>query len=327
MTNTPLALGNGNHAGYSNTQNGIAATLTIQNYAPMLPKRLWNPVADFTRSAVTDFAPLNGREASKVMGHLARLAIWTIDVACQPLQRDIVFNGRHIEAFISNGSIGLTEYGNRCRRSLLLRVASELANFDPLRRDSGKKPHTDSFAPYTAAEIVRFRSQGSTRSTALRRHNWTVLLSLAAGCALTTSEIVGLKVENVSISRDSVRVAIRGDRARTVVCLEAWEADIRELLSSPLVSDYLFVKAERPKIPPMYVTNFLRTVAHGGEQFTVERLRSTWMLGHLEAGTAPVAVMQMVGVKSFSTFERLIPYVTAPSPAAHTAMFRRAAHS
>jgi len=307
---------------YNHSSEEIADT--IQNYKPMLPKRLWNgDVENFTRSAVTDFAPTSKREASAAMSAVARLAIWSVHVACQPLERDVVFDGRQVDAFIARGSSGVNDEGTRSLRLRLLRIAAELVVFDPSRRDGRKQPKARPFAPYTTKEIVRFRSQGNTRSTPLRRHNWMTLLTLGAGCALSTSEIVGLRTDDVLLNDDAVRIAVRGDRARTVICLAEWEGDIRLLVSSPLVSTYLFVKTERPRTPPMYVTRFLDTAAKGGEKFTVERLRSTWMVGHLSAGTPAVPLVRMAGVKSFSTFERLFRYVAEPTPNDLTAVFRR----
>jgi integrase len=320
------AIENGVHNVYTNTQFSEDLAKTILNFRPMMPKRLWNDaVADFTRSAVTDFAPANPREASIAMSVVARLASWTAEVTCHPLERGIVFDGRQIEGFIARGATNPNAYGKRCLRSRLLRIAAELETFDPARRDAGKQPRAAVFAPYTAAEIVRFRSQGSTRSTELRRHNWMTLLSLGAGCALTTSEIVGLLLQDVEVGSDAIRIHVNGDRARTVVCLAVWEDELRQLLSAPLVGAHVFVKTERPRTPSTYVTRFLDTVAKGAEKFTVERLRSTWIVGYLQSGTDPIALMRALGVKSFSTFERLIPYVTMPADDGLTEMFRQEA--
>ncbi|TFC22083.1 hypothetical protein E3O55_18880 [Cryobacterium sp. MDB1-18-2] len=288
----------------------------------MIPKRLWDDVADFTRSAVADFAPTNCAEASKALTVISRLAVWTTETACLPLERNIVFSGRHIETFAARQMAGLSPVVARAERLRLLRIAGELHSFDPVRRDAGKKPRPNPFAPYSPAAMVRFRSQAATRSTALRRHNWMVLLALAAGCALTTTEIMHLKVEDVDSTGDGLTVTVRGASPRTVVCLADWEDDVTRLLGGPLVSDYLFVKAERPNNAVAYVTKFLNSTAKGGEFPTVERLRSTWIVGHLEARTPTVALAEALGVKTFSTFERLAPFVKTPDASDLRVLFR-----
>ncbi|MCU1447472.1 hypothetical protein, partial [Cryobacterium sp.] len=87
--------------------------------------------------------------------------------------------------------------------------------------------------------------------------------------------------------------------------------------------NHLFVKDFRPIHPTHYVTIFLTNASKGAEKFTVERLRSTWLVEHLKGGTEPFALMAAAGVKSFSTFERLAEYVPLPSGDRLTAMFRR----
>ncbi|TFC48933.1 hypothetical protein [Cryobacterium shii] len=301
---------------------GADVARTLQDFTPMIPKRLWNEVATFTRAAVTDFAPTTTAEASKAMTVVSRLAVWTTETACLPLEREIVFSGRHIEMFAARQMKHLTPVVARAERLRLLRIAGELQTFDPARRDAGKKPRPNPFAPYSPAALVRFRSQAATRSTALRRHNWLVLLSLAAGCALTTAEILQVKAEDLSTTELGVTVTVRGASPRTVVCLADWEANIRQLLAGPLVVDYLFVKDVRPNDAVAYVKKFLNSTSKGSEFPTVERLRSTWIVGHLDARTPIVALAQALGVKTFSTFERLAPYVKEAEPSELRTFFR-----
>ena len=102
-----LPIGNASHSVYTNRQNRESVNDRIKNFTPMMPKRLWNDaVAEFTRSAVTDFAPNTPAEARNCMTDVARLASWTNDVTCQPLERRIVFDGRQIDAFIARGLQG-----------------------------------------------------------------------------------------------------------------------------------------------------------------------------------------------------------------------------
>ena len=322
MTPVTPALVDSSHVDYSNPQLGADVAQTIEDFTPMIPKRLWDVVATFTRSAVADFAPANCAEASKALTVVSRLAVWTTETACLPLERNIVFSGRHIETFAARQMGGLSPVVARNERLRLLRIAGELHSFDPVRRDAGKKPRPNPFAPYSPAALVRFRSQAATRSTPLRRHNWMMLLSLAAGCALTTTEIVHLKANDVDTTEDGVTVTVTGASPRTVVCLAEWEDDIRHLLHAPLVVDYLFVKDVRPNDAVAYVKKFLNSTAKGSEFPTVERLRSTWIVGHLEARTPIVALAQALGVKTYTTFERLARFVTVPEVDELQALFR-----
>ncbi|QEE62452.1 phage integrase family protein [Salinibacterium sp. dk2585] len=326
---TPLGRGieHNNHAGYSNEQSSACVTHVIEDYTPMLPRRFWNDVAEFTRSATTDFAPRTEREARRVMSAVARLAIWTTDVACLPLERHIVFDGRHIDRYILHGAPTSNDYGLRRRRLQLMNVAAELHEFDEARRDAGATPPRQVYAPYTAAEVVRFRSQGSTRTTVLRRHNWMVLMALGAGCGLTTPEICGVTVTDINTASGTTRVSVGGKHARTVVCLAEWEEEIASLVTSTLVRDYLFVASTGLPRTAIQVKGFIHDAANGRERFTVERLRSTWIVGHLQHGVPPVELINALGMTTFATLQRFIPYIAGLDEEERTILFRREVRS
>jgi hypothetical protein len=54
----------------------------------------------------------------------------------------------------------------------------------------------------------------------------------------------------------------------------------------------------------------------------MERLRSTFTVKRLEAGTSPIHLLQMLGIKQFSTIERLLQFGVVPSVKDIAAVFR-----
>jgi len=297
----------------------------IRDFTPLAPSRFWNEeVQEFTRSATTAMQAKSEAHARNYMSAVSGLAIWTVNIACLPLERATVLSGRNIDAYIRRGVQDLSPVTLRNLRSRLLRVSAELVAYEPRRRDAGKKSRYENFVPYTPKELTRFRNQGTTRSTAVRRHNWMALLSLGAGCGLNTTEIVLLPTSAIESTEDGVRVTVAGKRPRTVVSLAAWEDDLRQVASSSLAEHFVFSKEERPTYPNAYVTRFLNTVANDGAAFQVERLRSTWIVNHIDAGTPVFALMHALGVKSLSTLERLEQYAAVASDDALTAAFRGA---
>lgn len=297
----------------------------IRDYTPLAPKRLWNEdVQKFTRDAVTAIAPVSENEASMYMRAIAGLAIWSVHIACQPLEQDVVFNGAHIDSYIRRGGLRMAPAQLRNLRLRLLRAASELSVYDPDRRDFGKSVASKGWEPYTPKEIIRIRSLGASRSTARRRHNWMTIVSLATGCALKTTEIIDLPVDAIRADADGVHVTVRGKRPRTVTCLASWEDDVKALIESPLVGDYVLIHAERPTNPALYIRQFQRAAARPEEHFQVERLRSTWIATHLQARTPVLPLMHALGAKSLSTIERLEQFIPVPDDAAIAAYFRLA---
>jgi site-specific recombinase XerD len=312
----------------------------IAKYQPETPSRLWNDaVQEFTRSAVTDFAPYNVVEAGKNMSAVAHLALWTTHVACHSLKRDVVFDDQNIDAYISSATKDKSADRRRLLRLRLLRIASELHDFDPARRERRRnlgRNTTGGYAPHSAAEIIRFRNQGATRSTAHRRHNWIVLLSLAAGCALRPAEIVYLRTDDIELADNHVAVHVKGERARTVICRAEWEDDIRAFMNNPaigkfpLIIDYVGKHAGqgdpltgRPVTPSAFIETLVKKAADDTDaRFSVERLRTTWIVAHLEEGTDLLALLRAIGDKSFSALTRVARYAHEPEADELITMFR-----
>jgi len=322
---------------YSYTTSSEEISEGIANYRPEAPPRLWNDaVQHFTRSAVTEFARPNVGEARKYMSAVAHLAMWTQSVACLSLERDIVFAGQNIDSFIAQGTLGKTDNRRRVLRLRLLRIAAELSEFEPERRELQKfSTNPDGEGPYAPSYVVRLRNQATTRSTAQRRHNWTVILALAAGCALMSSEIVHVRIDDIEVNDDCVRVRVRGKRARTVICGASWENDLRKAVQSPEVTNYLFIgnydrrdtrvgdfADQRPVSPSGFIDNFIRNAADEGATFTVGRLRATWIVDHLRRHTNLIALKTAIGDKGLKALVRLSEHLDTPTEPDLVAMFR-----
>lgn len=302
-----------------NDVNGV-----IRNYTPRTPKRFWNDdVQEFTRSAVTELDPKSETDARNYLGVITRLAIWTVNIACLPLRREVVFDAGNIDKFIHDRTKAHTAKYLDSMQFRLYRIGRELGAKVPPVGSNSRRPSSEAFGPYTAGEMVRFRNQGATRSTASRRHNWMALLALAAGCGLNSIEIMALPVSAIRFDADAVRVVVGGERPRTIVCLQVWEEDLRRLVSSPLADFYLISKAERPTFPHKFVQRYVNRAANDGQAFNLERLRSTWIVTHLNAGTPLFPLMQALGSKDIGTFARFERFVDAFIGDAHTAAFRQ----
>lgn len=304
----PAPLDGSSHSVYSNPQIAEGISEAIRIYTPAkMARHLWSEeMAEFTRTAVTDFGPPNRPEASAYMRALAHLVIHTVKVKCLPLERRIVFSGQNIDGFYAE--VLATKQSGPVIRLRLLRLAAELHVFDPERRDAGAKRTSKTHAPYTASQMIRLLSQGMTRSSPKRRHNWRMFVTLGAGCGLTAEEAVALTIDDIVVHPDHIAVEVGGKRPRQVICTAQWESELRELLSSALIVDYLIITTNRPKLPGSWASHYIWEASSWDSSFSMERLRSTFIVSHLEAGTSPIHLLRMLGVIQFSTIERLIPY-------------------
>jgi len=238
--------------------------------------------------------------------------MWSVEPGGLPLDRGIIFSAANRRRFIARG---YTSRGAESRVGfdyLLERLAADLLAFDPARPGIRAPRPAEPFAPYSPTEIVRLRSQTMTRSTALQRARWRALLTLGAGLALSAAEIMLAQVSDVEDRGDHLVMHVGGGK-RSVICLAEWESELRTLLIDPEVDSFLYPKVVRPQKPAFQAAQFIGIAANPGEGFKVERLRSTWIVAHIDAGTPLVPLMDALGVKSLSTLERLAPYFAQPS--------------
>ena len=176
--------------------------------------------------------------------------------------------------------------------------------------------------PYKPMEIVRLRSQGLTRSTAHQRHNWKALVALGVGCGTTSTEAAQVTVSDIVLHSGHVEVHVPGRRPRVVICSADWEDDLRAAVVGMVATDYLVLTTNRPTIGSAWVVGEIRRMSAWDTGFAMERLRSTFIVNHLEAGTSPVHLLRMLGVHKWSTIERLVGFANIPSVEDSAALLR-----
>ena len=300
--------GNGN---YNNQLLSDAVIQTIVRFTPKMSRQAWNGTAEFTRSAVTDFAPHHEREAQLILTAVARLTAWSVDVACLPLERTAIFHGGNVEAYIARGIPAGSKYTTATSRRLLMRVARELGAVDMGRVTSRPANRPRMMEPYSAKEIASFRSMAQNRSTEHRRHNWNTYLCLAGGCGLSTLEIPLIRRADIFATERWVSVHVAG---REVICSGLFENALRRAYASAHGGDYVFAietTLDR-RDHRNSVNHFLRSAANGEPVPSAGRLRATWIVNHLNAGTNVVAMMRALGITSMRPLEQYLPFVEPP---------------
>jgi len=288
-----------------------------------MPERLWEQVAEFTRSAVTDARPKDATQAGLALAAVARIAAWSIEVKGLRLERRIVFDTRNISAYIQFMAIRRGKATVKNRRALLLWLGRELAIPDLARGPISKASGSEMHEPYTPAEVVRFRTLAASRTTVLRQHNWWVLLTFGLGCGLSSSEIFYLSVGDVLHTEEGVRVRVRGHHPRTVICLAQWEEQVLRILSSPLIGSSLYVTGVTTRDPATVISSMLKKSSDGPNRFTVERLRATWLSQHVSSGVDLFVLLNQMGAANLRALDRFRPYAFSPPDSDVMSMMRR----
>lgn len=226
-----------------------------------------------------------------------------------------------VESYLAQRQIhgGLRDHSVSTYRSHFHRMA-RLLGVGGWEKDWSERVRQSPPKPYSEKDLSRLllaaRSVPS-RVVGPRAHAVT-LVCLAAGLSTPDLRSVG----PTSITRDkrdgSVLVRVEGSDPRTVVALDRY-AD--ELLDACTRIDTLLLAGNNPAKPSLVqpITEAMKKV--DGSGFSVQRLRSTWIVGHLERGVPLGNLTVAAGLRSPEALLRYAAFARA-TPELSRARFR-----
>lgn len=224
-----------------------------------------------------------------------------------PLTDDAVFDPYMVNRFVTHHLAGYNRASRNTIRARLRRVSEALLGDDAVGKFKalGK---ADAVRPYTLAEQASLESWSRAQTTAERRTSAAALLSLGFGAGLTGAEIIRLRLEDVRTDVDgSIVVDVAGENERSVPVLAAWDAGLRSRQTHMGGAGWAFRVDQRGDNINL-VTDFVSRTAPPLEVQT-RRMRATWLVSHLEAGTPLKSLLRVAGLKSAEALDRILPFV------------------
>lgn len=277
----------------------------------------WEIIGPFVREAAADVVDSVTYRTRPLIGVVGAYVHWCWQTAGIELERPIVFSVWQVEEFIASGAPKTWSTSTRGdHRSLLLRVCEALGGIEGGVRLSPLSK-ADPQAPYTPREVVRLCNWASTQTTAAKRQNAWVLLSLGLGAGLARGEVVLARPDDVVHDSEGVLVHVRGNRERAVPVLATWEGPLLASVARSEPGSYLFRPGRTAPVPSKnLVSEFTSRCSPITPSVNSHRLRGTWLVTHLSAGTPLPALIDAAGVSSLTPFERYLPFL-ADDEAAH----------
>ena len=154
-----------------------------------------------------------------------------------------------------------------------------------------------------------------------------VIIALGAGAGLTAVDLMVLNPEHVEDQGDKILIHVPGSNARTVPLIEQWEDLLRDALAEA-DPNLPFVLSTRGKFRyANAIADFLYTCNGVGIRPHCQRLRSTWFVDHLNAGTPVNVLLAAAGVTEVSTLGRYLKFLAPIDVDASTEFLRLGASS
>lgn len=280
-------------------------------FAPAVPPHLWLQIQDFVNDAVARCSDKTAYDDVDLRIAATKLTAWSRSVAGLPLEVDVIFRRDTVGNFIATGA---PEYRPAARgnlRSQLLRMSEVLLPQHRVRK-LRPLPPSDPTRPYTVQELAVLRVWAETESTTARIANANILLALGLGAGLTASEIGNVRVADLTVDDLGVVVHVDGDRTRNVPVLRAWDAALRARVKTLNPDRYVF-RENHGKFYPNLVSNFVARSHVIGPLPQTQRMRTTWVITHLERGTPVRSLMRAAGVESLEAFTRYVEFLAPPT--------------
>ncbi|WP_282701165.1 hypothetical protein [Streptomyces sp. CC219B] len=284
----------------------------IEHYRPQLPAPVWERIAGDCRRAVARAKPKDAKQARDWMGALAHASAYA-DACGRSTKPEHLLTPEAIEWYLATGC-ALSDASRGNRRGRLNQLRRALLGPDLITGNPSAYSGSDPAKPYSPAEQSRLFAAARFQPTTELRYGFLTLLSLGFGCALDSPEIISLRTHDVRVAPNGeVAVAVRGRRARIVLCRTSWATVLAEATTWATASGqvrYLF----RPNgyaRNTNTVTNFIaRTKSSPGTpQLVMGRARATWLVAAIEARMYLPTLMAAAGLTTLRSIDRVMPHV------------------
>lgn len=289
----------------------------IDAFAPKIDPADWALIETFVRDAVRDAEPDRYTTAQPWLSAVAQFVQWSVKVECLDLDRETIFHPANIFDFVAQRK-ARSDAANGTVRSILLRISARLIG-EHEGASEDRRAYNGSIGkkPYTAAEKIGLRSFIHGQRTEHRRLNLEVVVAFAAGAGLTAVEILKLTPEHVDDRGDLILVHAPGPKARTVPVLAEWEDLTREVMRQAEPEGFLVLRTYVKYRSGNAIADFLWGCNGDGVRPHCQRLRSTWLVDHLNASTPVDLLLPVAGVSQISALQRYLPFIEKRSVADH----------
>jgi hypothetical protein len=221
------------------------------------------------------------------------------------LDREVILDPDSVERFVEVALAG--ERSAATYRSTLRRVAPLLTSAAPWEPRPASLGRQALVAPYSEVDVKILCEDAALQPTEARRRAALGLLALGLGAGLDGRWVAKVRATDVLKRGRFVIVSVGEPAARSVVVRAKWEHTVLELASSA-GGGFLLGGDSVSSNRTSHLTDSL-VVPTGHPRLVPARLRSTWLLEHLLAGTRLPELCRAAGLKRLNACSDLIEHM------------------
>jgi integrase len=271
-----------------------------------------SPPGEDTAGAGLGMLPA-GRVTGPALRGLSRFA----DTRGVPASRECLLDYDVIEAFCVAGLPGARPSTKGTYRSALYRLAE--AAHGPAGQRATPFPGAKAPPPYSRAERAELAAVAAAQRGPAKRASALALVVFGIGAGLRPGELVALRGGDVFRHGRQVMVRVSGPSARVVPVTSRYAGRAWELARGA-GSGFVFRPGPAGRSYKNFITNFARGLAAdpAAPALSMRRARSTFICGHLAAGTPVPVLLAVTGIAeagSLARYARHVPGISSSTGA------------
>lgn len=282
------------------TVAGAVTVVTVPAYRPKLPEDVWRAVRPYVLDLAERAEPKVIYKREDLLPALSRLAAYAFRVG-YPLEDSYVLDPFSIDQFVLHHLDGYNRASRNTMRARIRRVSEAMlgpdaaATFVALGKAQASRP-------YSTDEVVGLHAWARHQPSAERSSSALALLALGFGAGLTGAEIVSLRLETIEPGDGGLSVNLPH---RRVPIIEEWQSALQQRIDFKDGHGWAFRSEQRGGNANL-ISDFVSRA--GSVPLQTRRMRATWVVHHLDAGTAVRRLLTMAGMSSAEALDRYIPF-------------------
>lgn len=272
-------------------------------------------VAAFVRTVALLLEPQSSYSTSRLTIVLGKYVDWAHGVRGLPLAERLIFDTQVIDLYIRDSIARkkLAKSSVAAYRSMLLRASEMFLPRDDAA-DARGLGATRMLPPYDATEIDQFPNWARGQRTELMRDKATALMCLGLGCGLHARDINSLRREDVEDGDGIIVTVLSPSGVRRVPMLPRYHRAFRGLIESRDAGDFVFGQRER-SVKANAISEFVADSSWHHVKPSTYRMRTTWVVGRLVAGTDLPTLLEAAGLQRLEKLGDYLPYLAKPTDA------------
>ena len=278
--------------------------LRVASYCPRaIDESLWAVIQPFVLSCASELPLAGWAGATRTLHVLAQIGLWAVGEGIA-LDREVVLDPDTVERFVA-ASPG-SDASRATYRAVLRRIGPLLTRKAPWEPRTTPVSRRQVAVPYTVEELALLSNDACQQPAERQRRAARALIALGAGAGLDGRWCTRVRAEDVFVD-SAVSIRVGDPAARLVPVLARWEAIVLDLATTA-GGEYLVGGTSTSRNRASALTASL-VVPPGHPKFSSARLRSTWLLSHLIAGTRLPELASAAGLRGITVLSDLLANV------------------